>query len=203
MTGFFTGKPESWGKLMYKDNMEEAGREGLCERESCHVSVPSSKRRVRLKWQLIIRLSWPDWKVRRRRRICRPLKSLSGSVAFCFLPSTNICLFLSFALHSFSLSAPTQGSKMTDIWIVLILQILIQLSWMQFFILCFNLIGWNSSPGSQRSWEAFIITSCLHHLLPKVFCLLLPHASTGALLTQKRKVDLILRNRRLPFTFLQ
>lgn len=97
---------------------EEGGREGSCKRESCLSYVHSSKRRARLKWQLVICLSCPYWE-ERRRRIHRPLKSFIGS--FCFLLSTNICVFLSFALLYFLLLVTTGVGRVTALWIVVFL----------------------------------------------------------------------------------
>lgn len=83
---------------------EKGRRERLSE---CESYVSSSEPRPRLKWQLVIWLSCPDWE-ERRRRICRPSKSFIGSVA----SQTSV---FSFPLPSspFSLPAASGFSRMT------------------------------------------------------------------------------------------
>ena len=95
---------------------------------------------------------------------------------FCLLLLTNLYLALS---PFFSYTSPACRLKMTVIWIVLLLHeyILIQIFWMHFHILRFNHTGWSRSLGRKQSQNALIITSCFHHLSPKVLCLSLPYAS--------------------------
>lgn len=83
---------------------EEGRRERLSE---CESYVSSSEPRPRLKWQLVIWLSCPDWE-ERRRRICRPSKAFIGSVA-----SQTSVFFLSIALLPLSLPAASGFSRMT------------------------------------------------------------------------------------------
>ena len=151
----------------------------VTERASCHSYVPSSKRRARLKWQLVIWLSSPDWE-ERRRTIRRPLQSFISSVSFCFLLFTNICLFLSFALLSFSLAATTGVSRLTVTWIVVFLHkyMLIQMYWIQlsYSVFCLTLhdgVGTLGGKGVRRLWlslhvyvisyQRYFASSCLLH----------------------------------------
>lgn len=104
------------------------------KRESCHSHVPSVKRRARLKRQLVIWLSSPDWE-ERRRIICRPLQSFIGPASFCFVfcSSQKWLVFFPLVLLSFSLSETTGVCRMTVIRIVVFLHKynLIQMYWMQ------------------------------------------------------------------------
>lgn len=161
-----------------------------CER--CHSRVPSGEKWARLKWQLVIWLSSADWE-ERRRRIWRPLQSFIGSISLCCLLPYTLLLLLSLsatteiAAWQLDCSIPTQVHAHSDVLnAAFIFAVLTQQDG----------VGALGGKGSQ---EALIITSCFHHLLPKVLCLLLPHASTQMFLSEKRQVDLILRNISFPY----
>lgn len=188
---------------------EQGEREGLCERESYQSHVPHSKMAVRQEQGWRDSLSSVLYVLNGRRGGEGSIAPWNVLLALSLFGSA-LHKHLSFSLLCSSLLLPLSNDRSWQsdnfmnccipAWVYAYLNLLDAV----FIFYVLTLQDGGVDLGRKEVWgKSLIITSFLCHLLPEVFCLLLPYTWAWMILTKKKsKVDLILRNIWLPPTFL-